>query len=404
MNSKPSPFNVEAGKFNKKLIVPTSKSYANRLLVLAALCPGEVILRDMPASTDVLTMTDCLRKVGVEIGGSGNDLIISNSFPECEKDIDTPLILETGDGGTTNRFLIPLLARGKRTYHVEPSSRMRIRPMDELVDSLTALGVRIDRERAWMEIKGSYGEDVPKVEVPSKKSTQFVTGLALALWDKDIQVIATEMESSKQYYEMTLDLIRRFREGERDFRVPADASSLSYPLAMGLTLGSVHVENCHGPDKFQADAAFISIIEEMGGDIQWEEGLKLTAPSSLKPIDRDCSAFPDLVPTLAYACACAEGTSILRNLEVLRHKESDRVDEIHKILDAFGVEYSHDKETEDLTIVGATHTQPAVEYDPPDDHRIIMVSYLFMRKHSGGKLHQAKHVAKSFPNFFEAMA
>ena len=133
---KESIYNVMPSSFSKEMIVPTSKSHGNRLLILAAICKGETILQDLPFSTDVIMMLASLRTIGLEIEGNHQKLIIKNSFPECEKLSSSPIILETGDGGTTNRFLIPLLSLGRNTYQVEPSEKMRERPMEELYNVL----------------------------------------------------------------------------------------------------------------------------------------------------------------------------------------------------------------------------------------------------------------------------
>ena len=97
------------GHFQKSVIIPTSKSYANRILILAALCPSVITIEGLPESTDVSNLISCLQQVGLEFSkDSKGHLKVLNSFPECEKNtsLDT-IVLETGDGGTTNRFILP---------------------------------------------------------------------------------------------------------------------------------------------------------------------------------------------------------------------------------------------------------------------------------------------------------
>ena len=40
------------------------------------------------------------------------------------------------------------------------------------------------------------------------------------------------------------------------------------------------------------------------------------------------------------------------------------------------------------------------EYTPACDHRMVMISSLFAKLRSGGKIHNAHAVQKSFPEFF----
>lgn len=105
MKLETSPFKVKTKNFIKKLIIPTSKSYANRMIILAALDKRNIKILNLPSSTDVDFLINCLKKVGLEIQRSSDEILISNSFPECEKKVDHVIEVESGDGGTTNRFL-----------------------------------------------------------------------------------------------------------------------------------------------------------------------------------------------------------------------------------------------------------------------------------------------------------
>ena len=66
-------------------------------------------------SSDVTSMLSVFKKIGLEIKKNGSDVTVVNSFPDCEKKINSEVIeIQTGDGGTTNRFLLPLLSVGKK--------------------------------------------------------------------------------------------------------------------------------------------------------------------------------------------------------------------------------------------------------------------------------------------------
>ena len=216
------------------------------------------------------------------------------------------------------------------------------------------------------------------------------------------------LKTSKSYYEMTLNIIKELRSGKTLFHVPVDFSSLSYPLALGAVTGEVFVENCSSLDTFQADSCFIDILEKMGAVLFWEEGgLKLKVSESLKPLNWDCSDCPDLVPTLAFLCSYVDGVSCLNNIKVLRHKESDRIFEIERLFKAFGIDYKYNNEMDKLEIyggkLGGRPLKKFLRHNPPKDHRMVMVSYLFMKMNNGGEISNASHIKKSFPDFFCAM-
>ena len=97
----------------------------------------------------------------------------------------------------------------------------------------------------------------------------------------------------------------------------------------------------------------------------------------------------------------------LQILKSLRHKESDRVFEIERLFNAFGIDYSYSNALDKLVIHGEKISKELLrkflKHDPPEDHRMVMVSYLFMKMNNGGEVANASHVKKSFPNFFSAM-
>lgn len=402
MNLNPSTFKIENTPFKKEVNVPSSKSYANRLLVLAAIKREDVTISNIPLSTDVLTMVDCLKKIGLTLEVSDNEIKVIGSFPECEK--NKGAILETGDGGTTNRFLIPLLARGSQEYEIIPEGHMRSRPMGPVVESLKELGcsVKYKEEGAWIKLKGPYLAG-SRTYVDCSSSTQFLTGLSLATVDQNVEVLPKNLEVSLPYWKLTENLLSQFKANTLKFENPVDFSSLTYPLALAAVKGEVLITNAHVIDTFQADSVFINVLNDMGAEIRFSDKGLFCKKNELRAIDFDGSQCPDAIATLLYVCSFANGKSRIYNLEVLTHKECDRFHEMIRILRAFGLKIEVNEEDYEISIYGQTGITDFVEFTPEKDHRMVMVSYLFMRSLGGGLLHNTEHVAKSFANYFEVM-
>ncbi|MCP4912768.1 MAG: hypothetical protein GY909_06590 [Oligoflexia bacterium] len=402
MSSENLSYKVSHSEFVKELEVPFSKSYGNRVLILASLKKEPVTIEYLPTSTDVETMITCLKQIGIEIIKEDNRLFIKNSFPECEISSDEVITLETGDGGTTNRFLIAMLALGKNKYKIIPKEKMIDRPMDELWRCFDLCQVQNSKEKDHWLVKGPY-QYTGKLEVDCSETTQILSGLQMALsLDDNIDVVPKELSASKKYHEMTEQLIKEIKE-ENTFRVPIDFSSLGYPLALASTLGEVKVTNFRKIDHYQPDSIFISILMNMGANVTMsEEGIHVKKPEDfLRPISMDCSSCPDLVPTLAFVCSYANGVSTLSGLEILKHKESDRVEGILTCLKAFNVPHKYNDETFELIINGPAKKTDPVELTPERDHRMVMMSYMFMRINSGGVLNNSDCVDKSFSNFYQ---
>lgn len=407
---------VVPSTLNKVLEVPTSKSYTNRLLIISSIYPGPVKLENYSKSTDVLNLIDCLKKIGLKFEITNNSLVIHNYFPFCETDENADsrgkiVELYSGDGGTTNRFLLALLSKGKKRYRVHAEGQMQKRPMEEFYQILRECHVKVDQlgPNAFpVEIQGPLEFQKKKIEINCERTSQFISALSLAFCDTKTQFAPVNLHSSKDYYVLTENLIKVFYfehfKRNLQFQIPIDFSSISYPVALGILTGKVVVKNCSFIDMMQPDAIFFKIIKEMGGDYKIDiQGLTIEKAPVLKGIQWDCSSCPDLVPTLSFLCAYAQGESRLSNIGSLQHKESDRIYEILKILTSFQVPHDYHTESKTLIIHGNSPKVSAPQVIAVPDHRMIMMSYLFMRFNQGGKIYFHSHVKKSFENFFEVM-
>ena len=390
--------------YNKKINIPTSKSRANRMLFLAAITPGETRLENVPDSSDVLDMMRSLRTIGLDISHNDNVVMIKNSFPDCEdlfsKD---PVIVHCGYGGTTTRFLVGLLALGSREYHLEPEGHMRSRPMDEMLKPLISLGVDIDfdSDETWLKVRGPVKNKHPLVEVDVARSTQFASAIAMTMSIWGGRVTPINLHASEDYFKMTNDCIEQAKRS--NWTIPIDFSSLSYPIALAALKGEVEILNYTGRDNFQPDSSFIDILKKMGAKVEESmSSLRVTKAHKLVGWSGDCSAFPDLVPTLCFINSFAQTDSILSHLEVLKHKECDRLQEMEKILKLF--DRRHKVIDSSICTLPTNGVCEYKSYDAPEDHRMIMVAALFMKALKGGEIKNWHHIKKSYPYFFEDLA
>jgi len=410
MNSENSPYKVKALKsFDKEIILTTSKSHSNRALILGAVKGGGFRVHNISGSTDVANMLTAFKKIGLNMRVAGTSVTFENSFPECEKDsIGDVIELHTGDGGTTNRFLIALLARGKKEYHLFPTEKMAERPIEDLIKPLQKLGVKIESDSSgkpkspWVKLKGPASlYNTTKLEIDCEKSTQFATALMLAFSNRPLQFEFLNLHASEAYLKMTSLVIKKSIENN-SYTVPVDFSSLGYPTALAATMGRVLIKNCSEIDNAQADSVFVETLKSCGAQRSLTvAGLEVKKGQELKPFTFDISKAPDLFPTLVFFAAHIDGVSQFNNLGILKFKESDRLQEMMNVMDSFGVSYDYNAEADLLKITGSTSEKyKSAVIKPARDHRIVMASALFMMKNSGGELYEVDCVEKSFPNFF----
>ena len=399
---------ITKGEIKKRLSLPSSKSWANRFLIAGAIQKGETIIQNISPSTDVKNLLNAFSQIGLDIEFNDKTVRIKNSFPACELDNSYDIIkLSTGDGGTTNRFLLALLSRGKKRYQISVSKDFANRPNSDLFDILSEGGVDLkfgDNKSFWVEICGNGGITSDKtIEVDCGTSTQFLSGLMLSYADLKVNFIPKKLKSSGAYVEMTKKVVEYFKSGRNNFVTPVDFSSLGYPVAFICDGGKLEILNCYKVDKFQADSYLIKFLEKKGAVFAFgNNGLTVSASAfDYKSFSQECSGFPDLVPTLAFIACLCHGESTLSGLGVLKHKESNRYDVICDILKEAGIKVRTNDTNDEMKIVGPCTEIKNLNVSLPPDHRMVMLATMLIKKFGNGEVDQTQHVKKSYPSFFE---
>ena len=389
---------IKKGGIKSSIRIPTSKSYANRALILAAIFDDSVIIKDLPEATDVTILIDCLHQIGLTSRKQEAFFSIDNSFPECEKNV--PVTLDVGEGGTTARFLAGMLLLGKQQYFLKLGERLKIRPWDDFINFANTHGAKVSLKDDMLSIQGPI--DLPEeVEIDCSKTTQFASAFQLLTIRTKTNVLPKNLKTSQSYWIMTEKIIQEI-SATKTFEVPADWSSASYPLAFAALNQTVIFPELRF-DPVQADSKFFILLEQF---------------KCLKASGDDLTVFPceineniilnvqdclDLVPTLGYYFGHIPGTHRLKGIENLVHKESDRLQEVIDLLGAFGKKaYT---EGNDLIIHGdPARLDTKVDLVMPNDHRMVMVGTLFLLHHGGGTISPRDAVLKSYPSFFEILA
>jgi len=399
--------------------VPGSKSYTHRILIAAALSDGVCRIENGLRSEDTLLTLKALRQMGVGIEDRNDCFWVHGNagvFAESSK----PIYL--GNSGTSMRLLAALAAIGKGTYRFTGTDRMQQRPIQDLIDGLNQISVKIQSVNA----DGCPPIDVAggrvtggSVRLNCGKSSQYLSALLLMApyTAKGIEIIVTEGPVSKPYIDMTVAVMERlgvaveqdgyrrfFVRGEQlyragTYRVEPDASQAGYFwAAAAITGASVKVKGIL-EDSRQGDVHFINLLKEMGCEIKVEsDGIGICG-GPLTAIETDMADMPDLVPTLAVTAAFAKGTTIIRNVAHLKVKESDRLAAVVAELAKMGI--SARATDSDLMITGGSPRGATIE--TYNDHRIAMSFALAGLKISGMKILNESCVEKSFPEFWQVL-
>jgi 3-phosphoshikimate 1-carboxyvinyltransferase len=400
--------------------LPGSKSISNRVLLLAALASGETDLRGLLDADDTRVMRAALSRLGVsfhqnQVKGVGGP------FPVKQAE------LFLGNAGTAFRPLTAALALCDGEYRLAGVPRMHERPIGDLVDALRGVGARIDYEgKAGFPPlaihPGSITVERP-VRVKGDVSSQFLTALlmALPLSGRD-SIVEVEGELiSRPYIEITLNVMRRFgaeveHEGWQRFEVPGgrysspgtlfvegDASSASYFLAAGaIGGGPVRVEGV-GRESIQGDVRFVEVLERMGAEVSLlEDSIEVKGSGTLRAIDMDLNHIPDAAMTAAVLALFADGPSTLRNIASWRVKETDRLAAMATELRKLGAEVQEGRDY--LRISPPPQVAANQTIDTYDDHRMAMSFALVALGGVPVRISDPQCVAKTFPDYFQALA
>ncbi len=409
--------------------LPGSKSISNRVLLLAALSEGTTELQDLLDSDDTRVMLNALRELGCRLQHHGTGLQVSGIGGQAPSQ---QLDLFMGNAGTAMRPLTAALALMGARAQLHGVPRMHERPIADLVDALRQLGCRIDyagnEGYPPLSLQGHDGLRLDKpIQVRGDVSSQFLTALLLALPLVATQDIVVEVVGeliSKPYIEITLNLLHRFgvhvsREGWQRFTVPAgsrysspgvlpveaDASSASYFIALGAiaSVDGVRIQGV-GADSIQGDIRFIDAARAMGADVSngpnWVQTRRGAWP--LKAIDLDCNQIPDAAMTLAAMALYADGPSTLRNIASWRVKETDRIAAMAVEARKLGATV---EEGPDWIRIEPIQQWRSASIHTYDDHRIAMCFSLaaFNPAKLPVRIEDPKCVAKTFPDYFEAL-
>lgn len=384
-----------------------SKSYAHRVLILCALADKPTKVMGKSCAKDIISTINCLTALGAQIDETPNGYIVTPIKENKEA------ICNAGESGSTLRFLLPIASALGQNCTFKTEGRLGERPMKDLIYSLQQGGVSIT-DTAPYRLSGKLKSGEYKIK--GDISSQYITGLLLALpiLNGDSKIIVEGKMSSQGYIDITLDVIKKFgvniektsygffiQGGQKyispnEITIEGDWSNAAFFLAAGAINGDITVRGLDIDSK-QGDKEIYNILKAMGANIKVvDDGIKVKR-SKLSSIEIDADNIPDLVPILCVLSAYATGKTVIKNVERLRYKESDRIASTMQMLATLGIQTSYNGS---LNIVNGKVTGGIV--DGFCDHRIVMsASVAALLSNNTVDILGAEAVNKSYPNFFE---
>jgi 3-phosphoshikimate 1-carboxyvinyltransferase len=404
-----------------RVILPGSKSYTQRALVVAALAVGPSLLKGPLLSEDTAYLARALQMLGADIERQHGDMVVQGTGGRIKNPREA-LYLE--NNGTALRLLTTVVCLGDGTFVLTGTPRLLERPVQPLLAALNSLGVQArgqDREGfppVLIEARGLQGGSVTLSRI---ESSQYVSSLLISapFARNDLMLRLQGPVPSRPYIEMTIEVMKKFgaeiiidgpdcfqvsnrsRYHGMSYAVEGDVSSASYFfLAAALCQGRVRVEPIFS-QTLQGDIGFLDILEQLGHEVRRGEGFVEVSGGNPVSGERvfDLGDMPDMVPTLAVLAACRPGKTIIRNVAHLRLKESDRLEVLVRELGKTGIQA---REMEDGLVIEGGRPQRA-EIETYNDHRIAMSFAIMGLTTPGIFIKNPGCVQKSFPGFWQTL-
>jgi 3-phosphoshikimate 1-carboxyvinyltransferase len=434
-SDQPRPLESRAsGPLTGKVRVPGDKSISHRALILGALAVGETRVSGLLEGEDVLNTAKSMRALGAKVERTGDFAWVVRGvgvggFAEPQAALDF------GNSGTGCRLVMGAVAGCPITAVFDGDASLRSRPMRRVLDPLELMGAKVvasgEGGRLPLTLQGAR-DPLPILYRTPVASAQIKSAVLLAGLAAPGVTTVIETEASRDHTELMLKHfgaeIVSTREGSHGRKisltgqpelhgaevvVPADPSSAAFPIVAALIV--------EGSDLVLSDVmtnplrtGLFTTLREMGGSIE-ESQVRGDAgepmaqfrvrASKLRGVEVPPERAPSMIDeylVLAVAAAFAEGTTIMRGLQELRVKESDRLEATAAMLRVNGVkaEISGD----DLIVEGKGHVPGGGLVATHMDHRIAMSALAMgLASDKPVKVDDTAFIATSFPDFIPMM-
>ena len=399
------------------IMAPPSKSMAHRAVLCAALAKGTSHIRNLEFSKDIAATLAAAGQLCARVTTGGNDAVVEGlgRFLPVEAPVDCC------ESGSTLRFLIPLASLTGQEVTFVGRGRLMERPQSVYEALYREQGLRFVQSPSGLTVEGALSSG--DYTLAGNVSSQFISGLlfALPLLAGDSTLHLIPPVESRSYIEMTRAAQAAFgvtshwlddttlcipggqQYHPRDYIVEGDYSQAAFLAVLGAVKGGITLTGL-AAETLQGDAAILDILRRCGAKFTRTEAGLVFEQAPLHGVDIDLADCPDLGPVLMVLGLLCEGTTVIRNAERLRIKESDRIAAMEAELRACGGVLSSEGGT--ITVQGCKPRlhAPEAPLSGHNDHRVVMsLTVLALAADIPLAINEAEAVQKSWPHFFDAL-
>ena len=396
---------------------PPSKSMAHRAVLCSALAKGTSHIENLEFSKDISATLAAAGQLCARVESGPADVLVEGlgHFRPVFGPVDCC------ESGSTLRFLIPLASLTGQSITFVGRGRLMERPQSVYETLYREQNLHFEQANGQLTVAGSLRSG--EYTLAGNVSSQFISGLlfALPLLAGDSTLHLIPPVESRSYIEMTRAAQAAFgvtshwlddttlcipggqQYHPRDYIVEGDYSQAAFLAVLGAVKGGIALTGL-AAETLQGDAAILDILRRCGAKFTRTEAGLVFEQAPLHGVDIDLADCPDLGPVLMVLGLLCEGTTVIRNAERLRIKESDRIAAMEAELRACGGVLSSEGGT--ITVQGCKPRlhAPEAPLSGHNDHRVVMsLTVLALAADIPLAINEAEAVQKSWPHFFDAL-
>lgn len=408
-----------------ELTVPADKSISHRSIMFGAISHGTTTVHNFLRAEDCLSTVAVFKALGVKIKDDGETITVEGKgFSGLKAPSE---MLNAGNSGTTMRLVLGILAGQSFDSQIAGDASLNRRPMERVMGPLREMGA---------ELQGTKNSEFPPISIKGHElsaityempiaSAQVKSAIIFAAMQAKGETTIIEKEKSRNHTE---EMIKQFGgnitvadkkitlSGDQHLvgqtvTVPGDISSAAfYLVAASIVKNSQLLLKHVGVNPTRT--GILDVLAEMGADIKEQARDEKNQAADLLVQAADLTAceisgeiIPRLIdelPIIALAATQAQGTTIIRDAQELKVKETNRIDATAAELNKLGAAI---ETTEDgLIIHGPTPLHGGV-VDSHGDHRIgMMLQIAALLTSESVELTNPEAINISYPEFFNDLS
>lgn len=404
--------------------VPGDKSISHRAVIIGSLANGITEVSNFLNGEDCLRTIDTFKAMGVSIEINGTNLKIHGKGMKALTKPNGDLYF--GNSGTTARLLLGLLAGLPFQTIVTGDESLSNRPMNRVASPLREMGAKIKssngRNVLPLTIDGGHLTGM-SYTVPVK-SAQVKSALLLAGLLADDRTEISELTQTRDHTEhmlqafdadldrsgLTTTITNNHSLTATEITVPGDISSAAF-LLVGAAIVPHSKLTIKRVGLNETRTGIIDVFKKMGATIELTNTFTINGEligditvthGKLQGILIEGDSIPrliDEIPIIALLATQANGTTIIKDAQELRFKETDRIDAVVDVLAKLGASIEG---TEDGMIIHGKTPLNGGAVSSYQDHRIaMMVAIASLIANDEVILDDDASMNISYPGFFK---